>query len=62
MHVVSNMHVDVVLTLSKLFNKVPVPAEPEPSKIEDPAGTNRPELSSGAPLFLVISCYGLAVL
>ena len=39
------------MLLSKLFNKVPVPAVP--SKIEDPAGTNRPELSSGAPLDMI---------
>ena len=45
------------MLLSKLFNKVPVPAifyrfrpEQELPKIEDPAGTNRPALSSGAPL------------
>ena len=46
------------MLLTKLFNKVPVPAVhflsvPAGTGTQDPAGTNRPELSSGAPLCVI---------
>ena len=50
----------ICMLLIKLFNKVPVPTVhflSEPSKIENPAETNRPELSFGAPLGKTKNCF-----